>query len=227
MAYALLGNSLAELTAMAGSLLLAGADPLEIARWWVDHDDARKVVGFAAVTALTRWLFDRAGYEPPRAADSIGELGPQPGDHIGMVGLFPPLIRRIVAAGARLTVLELKPKLVGEQDGYRVVLDPQELAGCNKLLATSTLLLNRTFESVRAHAGKAEKIAVIGPGASCLPDPLFARGVTLMGGVWVADGPALLAAIAAGQAWGDSSFKTALTAREYPGLANLRARATA
>ncbi|MEZ5651768.1 MAG: DUF364 domain-containing protein [Burkholderiaceae bacterium] len=223
LAYVLLDDTLAALTAIAPGLPLSGADPRLIARWWTDHADARRVIGFAAVNALTRWLFDRAGYVPPRAGDSIGELDPGPDDHVGMVGLFPPLIRRIVAAGARLTVLELKPKLAGGHDGYRVVLDPGSLGDCNKLLATSTLLLNGTLDRVLAHAPAAERIALIGPGASCLPDPMFARGVTLMGGTWVDDGPRLLAAIAAGTAWGEAAHKTALTPRDYPGLSALRA----
>jgi hypothetical protein len=39
-----------------------------------------RALGFAAVNALTRELFDRAGFVPPPAADSIGGLDPQPGE---------------------------------------------------------------------------------------------------------------------------------------------------
>ena len=39
-------------------------------------------LGFAAVNALTRELFDRARFVPPTATDSIGGIDPQPGEQI-------------------------------------------------------------------------------------------------------------------------------------------------
>lgn len=225
LAYALLGDTLAELTARASGWALAGADPLALARWWHEAADARRVVGFAAVNALTRWLFDRAGFVPPAATDSIAGLAPAAGEHIGMVGRFPPLIRQVTRTGARLTVLELRADLAGDHGDHRVVLDPAALAGCDKILATSTMLLNDTLENVLALTRGARRFALIGPGASCLPDPLFARGVTLMGGVWIDDAPSLLEATAAGTGWGPAAHKTALAPADYPGLAELAARA--
>ena len=65
------------------------------------------------MNALTRELFDRAGFVPPAATDSIGGLDPRPGEHIGMVGFFPPLVKQVTACGARLTVLELRADLAG------------------------------------------------------------------------------------------------------------------
>ena len=44
--------------------------------------------------------------------NSLGSLDPQPGDHFGMVGFFPPLVRRLRAQNINLTVIELKEALV-------------------------------------------------------------------------------------------------------------------
>lgn len=216
LSYLLLGDTLARLR--AGEAAVAGADPLAVARMFAERGGAERVVGFAAVNALSALLLERAGWVPPEAGDTVGHLAPGPGDHVGMVGLFPPLVERIVRTGARLTVVELRPDLEGERDGWRVTLDPEALRGCGKVLSTSTVLLNDTLDALLARCRGAAAFALVGPGASCLPDPLFARGVTLAGGTWIVDRPALLDAIRTGRPWGASARKSALTPGSWPGL---------
>jgi len=224
LSYVLLDDTLARLAAGRDGFGLAGADPLAVARRYATGHGAERTVGFAAVNALTRCLFDRAGYLPPPSADSIGELAPQAGDHVGMIGLFTPLVGRCTAAGARLTVVELNPALAGERDGYRVTLDVGELGGCNKILSTSTVLLNDTLDRVLGACTAARRFAMIGPGAACLPDPLFARGVTLVGGSWVTDRAGFVDALASGASWSAHARKFAIHGADYPGCGALLAR---
>jgi hypothetical protein len=223
LSYVLLDDTLATLAAAGAAL--QGADALEVARWWAEGRGARAALGFAAVNALTRQLFDEAGFVPPPAADSIGGLDPGPGEHIGMVGYFPPLVKQVIAQGARLTVLELRAHLAGEHEGWRITLDPRDLAPCTQVLCTSTVLLNHTLDEVLAACAQARRIALIGPGAGCLPDGLFARGVTLLGGTWVIDAAAFEAALATGAPWGAATRKFALARDGCPGLPALLERA--
>jgi hypothetical protein len=202
----------------AGVHALAGADPLAVSGWFAERRGGERAVGFAAANALTALLYRRAGFVPGPAGDTLGDLAPGPGDHVGMVGLFPPLVPRVLAAGARLTVVELRRDLVAEHDGWRVTLDPDALRACGKVLCTSTVLLNDTLDGLLARCAAAKAFALVGPGAACLPDPLFARGVTVLGGAWVEDGPALLDAIRTGRPWGGSARKCAVARDRYPGL---------
>ncbi len=222
LACVLLNDTLAALASGDRPTSVVGADPLALARRWIDQPGVERTLAFAAVNALTRHLFDRAGFAPPDAADSIGELDPQPGDHVGMVGLFPPLVKRVTACGARLTVIERRDALVGDFPAFRCTLDPAALADCNKVLSTSTVLLNDTLDEVLAHARHASRIAMIGPGAACLPDPLFARGVGLVGGLWVEDRAGLINCLRQGTPWGRHTRKFALTPALYPGAQALR-----
>jgi uncharacterized protein (DUF4213/DUF364 family) len=220
LSYVLLDESTRRLVAQRGdpSLGLEGADALAVARWFADEPGARRALGFAAVNALTRCLFDRAGFLPGPSGDSIGMLAPQSTDHIGMIGLFPPLVKHILQAGAKLTVVELRGDLAGERDGYRVTTDRNELATCNKVIATSTLLLNGTLDAMLAACSKAQSFALIGPGAGCLPDPLFDRGVTLVGGTWITDREAFRAAVTTGSSWTAAARKVAIRRADYPGF---------
>ena len=220
LSYVLLDESTRRLVANRGdpSLGLEGADALALASCFSEAPGARRALGFAAVNALTRCLFDRTGFLPGPSPDSIGMLAPQAADHIGMIGLFPPLVKGIVKAGARLTVVELRADLAGERDGYRVSIDRNDLATCNKVISTSTLLLNDSLEAMLATCSQAQSFALIGPGAGCLPDPLFARGVTLLGGTWITDREAFRAALATGSAWTAAAQKVAIRRDDYPGF---------
>lgn len=226
LSYLLLEGTLAGLEGPAGAPAVQGLDSLALAARWADPDPAWRALGAAAANALTRHLFDRAGFVPPPAADSIGGLDPRPGEAVGMVGLFPPLVPQILARGARLTVLERRGDLAGPRDGWTVTLDRSALAGCRQVLATSTLLLNGSFDAIAEAARQATAFSLIGPGAGCLPDALFRRGVTQVGGTWVNDPPALLAALASGSPWGGSARKSSLTPVSYPGWPALVAAAT-
>ncbi len=128
------------------------------------------MLGFAAVNALSRHLFDRKGFAPLPAAGSLGELDLQTGDHLGMIGLFPPLVSQVRASGARLTVPELRADLAGAGDGASVTLDAGELAHCNKVLSSSTVLINDTIDaSLDRCCRLAERFALIGAGpGACL-----------------------------------------------------------
>ena len=112
----------------------------------------------------------------------------------------------------------MRADLIGQRDGITISADPSVLARCNKVLATGTLLLNGTLDRMLAAALAAQRFALVGPSAGSLPDPLFARGVTDLGGSWVEDGPAFIAALRAGEKRHGAARKFALRRADYPGL---------
>lgn len=221
LAYVGLGDVRNDLSALD---TVRGGDPLDLLRGCAQPEGAARVLGFATANALTRWLFDRAGFVPPASRDSLGGIAAAPGVRVGMVGLFLPLIDRVVQAGADLTVLELPPEVPGDRGGWRLTLEPRDLAACSVVLCTSTVLLNDTLDEVRTACRAARSFVLIGPGAGCLPDPLFARGVTRLGGSWVLEPAAVVAALQDGRTWTEHVRKFELDRADYPGLAALLAR---
>jgi uncharacterized protein len=223
LAYIGLGDSRERLAAVEASVL-RGGDPMTLLNGCAATDEAQRVLGLATANALTRWLFDRAGFVPPESRDSLGGIRAGKEERVGMVGLFLPLLDRVLASGAELTVLELPPEPPGERGGWRVTLDAEDLAPCTRVLCTSTVLLNDTLEHVRAACRSAREFALIGPGASCLPDPLFARGVTRLGGSWVTDAAGVIDALETGERWTAHACKFDLGQGEYPGFEALLER---
>lgn len=224
LSYVMLDDTLTRLAGASPSAGLVGAGALEVARQYVLGSGPMRTLGFAGVNALTRSFFDRSGYRPPTSTDSIGGLHPLPDEHIGMIGLFRPLVGTVTGAGARLTVLELREELVGERAGFRVSLNPGDLADCTKVLSTSTILLNDTLDQVLGACRAAQHLVLVGPTAGCLPDPLFSRGVTLVGGTWIEDRRGFISRFVAGESWSACAAKFALSADAYPGFECLLAR---
>ncbi len=77
--------------------------------------------------------------------------------------------------------------------------------------------MNASLETVLGHCGADAQVAVIGPTAGCVPDPLFRRGVDRVGASSVVDLELLLARARADEPWGDSVRKYVIGARDYPG----------
>ena len=217
LSYIALGDTREQLEYLDAASV-AGADALTVAQGYVAGDGPARSIGFATLNALTRWLFDRTGFAPSFSGESLGGIALQPDERIGMVGLFGPLVKRIRESGAHLTILELPRVPQLERDGYRVTHNPADLESCTRVLSTSTILLNDTFETLRMHCTGAKDFVLIGPGASCLPAPLFARGVTCLGGRWITDAPALFDALESGNPWSEYSRKCVLDKTDYPGF---------
>jgi uncharacterized protein (DUF4213/DUF364 family) len=85
-------------------------------------------------------------------------------------------------------------------------------------------VLNDTLDGMLARCTRARGIALIGPSMGCLPDALFARGVTLIGGSWVLDGPAYVDALRRGVQRSGLAQKVATTRDAWPGFETLLER---
>ncbi len=221
LSYAQLEGVAAPLRARYDAGVAAGADALALVRGFAGGDPGARALGFAALNALSQRLFAHANWTPAASGDPLAALDPQPGEHIGMIGLFMPLIPTIRRAGARLTVLELDRELVRDAAHYRVTLDPGELASCVKVVSTCSVILNDTLDAVLFACRSARRFAVVGPTAGCLPDPLFARGVDTLGGRRVVEREQFLEAFRSGKKWGMYTARYVIAREDYPGFERL------
>lgn len=216
--YALLDGISARLHAHDAGTLLAGTPALDAARGYLASDPLHRALGLATINALSAAALRRLGWRAPDATDSIGGIDPRPGQRIGMVGWFPPLVRRIAGTGASLVVVEIDPTLAGVHDGVEVTLDPGALGDCDTVLSTTTPLLNHTLDAVLDACPSGARVVLIGPTGGCLPQPLFARGVDALGGTEVTDRAGFVEALRRGEPWGRYVRKTLVDAREPPPL---------
>lgn len=201
---------------------LVGRNAIELASWFDADDRVKKSLGLGAINAISQHLFRRAGYRLETAANSMGAMALTPTDHVGMVGFFPSLVQRLRDRDIPLTVIEKKPELVQNDTHFKVTLDPSALAACTHVLCTASTLVNDTLDDILSHCPSTAHVAVIGPSAGCLPGPLFARGVDIVGSSVVTDLTALLDHIHHQQPWENTVTKYSIRKTDYPGIAALQ-----
>ncbi|GAA6141825.1 hypothetical protein NBRC116584_16430 [Hydrogenophaga sp. 5NK40-0174] len=228
LSYILLGDTLENiLRTHGGKTPLAGADAMGLACQLTSSDPVKRAVALAAANALTDSVWRRCGYEPPSAGNSLGDIVLGPDDHLGMIGFFPPLVRRIDAVGGRLSVVEMSEEIVHLQQerfpNVTITTDRDVLRDCNVVVGTSTMLLNDTLDEMLGAAPKAGRFALIGPSAGLWPDELFERGVTLMGGTRIVDANGFRNAMANGESWSHATRKFAVARESWPGWRGLLA----
>ena len=206
---------------------LINESPVQIASLYTLEAGWQKVLGMAAINAISQYLFKRSGYAMPTGGKTVSHLALEKGDHVGMVGYFPPLVEQVREMGLPLTVIELDGQWLQSDDQFEVTLEPEKLKDCSKIICTGTVLVNQTIDDLLPHFNNASQIFVVGPTVGCLPDPLFDRGITHLGGSTVLDSSQFLCLWAAQEKWRDSTKRYVLSRDStYPGCLQLVRNAT-
>ena len=143
-----------------------------------DRNPLEKALGLATANAILH----TACIEDERDSLSIMKLTPY--DRVAMVGLFTPMVPKIEATGAQLSVIERDPTRMA-------VLDKKEsdriLKECTVAIITATSLLNDTLEEVLNGLGNPRHVAVLGPSTPLCPEIFQDTPVNHLGGAIVRD----------------------------------------
>ena len=222
--FLLLGDTLQRFQEVSVERDWIGESPVSLAKKFLSLDPIEKALGLGAINAVGQNLIKRSGIQLDTATNSIASFDPQANDKFGMIGYFPPLVSRLREAEIDLTVVELKEELVESQECFRVTLNPKSLVSCNKVLCTSTMLLNDTLDQMLSYCDQDAQVALIGPSAGFLPDALFSRGITTVGGNQIIDVELFIQRCEDGEKWGQSSRKYCFHQSDYPGIDRLIAQ---
>ena len=164
----------------------------DLMEYALDDNVLKAAVGIATINALSAILFedDHCPYKPSAFGNALDLIQMTGEDTVFMVGAFPPFIKRIQEITKKLFVIEKNPRTVGKGDSVEIEPEArlQELIPQgNILIITGVTLVNHTLEPILKLARNARDVVIVGPTASVYPEPLFKRGVTVLGGVRVTD----------------------------------------
>ena len=193
-------------------------NPKEFALEFGNDDPIKEMISLASINAICQHVIRETHFAVDSATDSLGLVSVSPGDRIGMVGLFSGLIKTIKKAGAELVVIEKNERLIQKFPNLPITLDARKLSACNKILCTSTTILNNSLDEILAHCSQDAFVSIIGPTAGYFPDPLFARGVDVVGGRVVKNGALFLQLLAERKRWGDVTQRTCFQKETYDGI---------
>lgn len=169
----------------------AGSGALKMLKCLVEGKHSLDLaMGLAVCNALVEPPGDR---NEDREATSTFHL--MRGEKVAMVGLFSPLVERILAAGAILTVIEKNPERL---DLLPVGDRRRALKECDIAIITATTLLNNTFEETMDALGTPRLAVLMGPSTPLVPDIFRDTPVTQLGGAVVSDSARVLQIISEG-----------------------------
>ncbi len=158
----------------------AGASALDVLAYLKDgKTDLHRALGLAVANALAFVPSD-----PGEDREATTYFNLQTGEKVAMVGLFSPLVERIRATGALLTIIERNPdrlELLSSGDKKKV------LGDCDVAIITGTTLLNQTFEEIVNLLGRPRIAALMGPSTPLIPEIFKDTPVNHLGGAVVAD----------------------------------------
>jgi len=195
-----------------------GKDPVALALEFGSDDPVKEMISLAAINAISNFAMVKMGVEVDSPSDSLGLLNLSAGDRIGMVGLFMPLMGEIKKTGAELLIVEKKAELIEKFPHLNITLDPSELKSCNKVLCTSTTILNNSLDEIMAHCDPDAFVSIVGPTAGYFPDPVFARGVDVVGGRMVTNSDLFFQLLEQGKKWGDATQKVCFQKSTYQSI---------
>lgn len=196
----------------------AGQNPRDLAFDFGGEDPVKEMISLAAINAICQHVMKKTGFKTESVTDSLGLLSISKEDSIGMVGLFHGPVKDIRDAGAQLVVVEKNEDLIKQYPELPITLDTGRLKTCNKVLCTSTTVLNNSLDDILDHCSPDAFVSIVGPTAGYFPDPLFARGVDVVGGRVVRNGERFLDLISRGKHWGDTTFMTCFRKETYDGI---------
>tara|TARA_B100001964_G_scaffold243727_1_gene322590 strand:- start:1208 stop:2041 length:834 start_codon:yes stop_codon:yes gene_type:complete len=219
--YTRFDDTLSRLMACDPAQILA-ASPLELLRQFDSADPLEKALALGVLNAASQHLLRAGGYALDLTHDPMGQIDLTRAKHVGMVGFFPPLVDSLANRhDVTLTVIEKDEQFFDWPGDFLVTSDTRRLGDCDRVLITGSTLMNNSLDDVLACCDQAAQIALIGPTASCLPDPLFERGIDVIGSTTVVDLNQLLPRLAAGESWGIGTAKYCISRKNYPGIHKL------
>ena len=160
----------------------------------------RRTLGIAALNALSTLVWEKKAhpeYELLLGADAFDEIDVKKYQKSVVV----PIIRKFMQENADFHILEKDSRTLKERE-MPYYLPPERAGECvpeaDLLVITGVTILNDTLLGLLAMAKKDAEILVVGPTASMLPDCLFSKGVTMLGGIQVTKADELLDIISEG-----------------------------
>lgn len=143
------------------------------------------VIRLATLNALSAPLLVSDRYRMSESGDLSAFRQLFTGRRVCMVGAIVPLLKRLQQLDpAEVAIIDRKEETQQAFRGGRFVKledTARELAACQTAVFTGASIANGTLETLLSYVAPDAATAVVGPTSGFVPEPLFRRGVSLVG----------------------------------------------
>lgn len=183
---------------------MAGRPAWELAEYAFARVPLRRAVGVAVLNALSALAMEHHSIPGGRllpGVDALDAAEVQSTDRVAMVGAFVPFIKALKGQVADLWIVDKHPEALKPDE--RPLWRPPEraaevLAQADVVFITGSALVEGGLDELLDAAQGARRVVLAGPTASPWPPSFFARGVDVLGGIRVLDGPRMMQVIGEG-----------------------------
>ncbi|MHB0979839.1 MAG: Rossmann-like domain-containing protein [Thermoleophilia bacterium] len=194
-AYTFRENAAADPPVLAGLQSPVGRTTMEILQYLQSDDGLERTVGLAVANALA----NRRG-AGQHEADILHVLSVGFLDRVGMVGYFGPLVAPLEKRVRELVIFERdtarSERVLPAEEAL------EELPRCDVALITATALIFGDLDGLLEAAAGCREVVLVGASTPLVPAVFGPRGVTLLSGVTVTDGPGILQVVSDGGGMG-------------------------
>ena len=175
----------------------------ELMRWSQEEPSLKKVIGVATLNAVSQHLLEITNPYLAIQGDLVEYLKIDKDAKIIFIGLMEPIVKQVIKITKLITIVENNPLTSTTYGSFRVKREIDQLNNddfpADVLFCTGTTLINNTLEDILSKfKKKAQKVVVIGPTASMIPDILFDYGVDVVGGMTIKNSSVALKVIKEG-----------------------------
>ena len=153
--------------------------------WAADNRSLlRSAIGIAVCSALAPWDELEASGRELESQDSAEASAIRDGDIVGMVGFFPPLVKKLEKRNIELRIFERTmrqphPCLYPDRAENRLLPD------CDVVIMTGTACVNGTIDQLLEYCSGARQVSVTGPTAPMYPKAFAGTNATILAGARV------------------------------------------
>jgi uncharacterized protein (DUF4213/DUF364 family) len=154
-----------------------------------------------ALSAKAMEEHDVPGRKLMPGMDALEAASVQSDDRVAMLGGFIPFIKALKGQVAELWVIDKHPEAL-KPDEMAFWRSPEDVidvvSQASVVIMTGSSLVEGGIDDLLDAASNARRVVMAGPTASPWPPTFFERGVDVLGGVRVLDGPLLLQVVSEG-----------------------------
>ncbi|MHA2393041.1 MAG: Rossmann-like domain-containing protein [Promethearchaeota archaeon] len=169
----------------------------ELLNWSLEAPSIKKIIGVATLNGVSQHIFKIKNPYSELKEDLLRYLMIDKKTQVTIIGLMKPLIRKLTKYTNLITIVEDLISLPPEYNKFNFrnsieQLKSEELS-IDILFCTGTALINNSIDKIlELFKNKAQRIILIGPSASLIPDILFDNGVDIVGGMEISNTEATL-----------------------------------
>jgi len=163
--------------------------------------DLERILGISCLNALSQHILktELHHYRILFKTDPIDHINFKTADRVVMIGNIRGFLPKLQALVEEVAVIDDRLQDIEMPSFKRLEATQEQLKNATIVFITGSAIANNTLEPVLKWSENAREIAVVGPSAGMMPDPLFTRGVTILSSMNIMEPNAVLQTIESGK----------------------------